>query len=79
MTREQEAAFRNIVAEHMGADVALITDSATFYGDLGAESLDVVELVMELEEEFGIEIRDFEMEAAATVGQMLDIIRRKMA
>ena len=60
-----------IVAEQLGADKEKITDTTHFVNDLGADSLDVVELVMELEEEFDINIPDDAAEKIQTVGQAI--------
>lgn len=64
----------DIVAEQLGADKEKITRDTAFVEDLGADSLDTVELVMELEEEFGIEIPDDAVEKIRTVGEVVDYI-----
>lgn len=58
---------REIVSEQLGVDVEEVTEEASFIDDLGADSLDTVELVMALEEEFGIEIPDEDAEKITTV------------
>ena len=58
---------KKIVVEHLGVDEEKVTDSASFIDDLGADSLDTVELVMALEEEFGCEIPDDAAEKIVTV------------
>ena len=58
---------KRIVVEHLGVDEAKVTENASFVDDLGADSLDVVELVMALEEEFGLEISDEDAEKLRTV------------
>ncbi len=58
---------KKIVVEHLGVDDAKVTDGASFIDDLGADSLDTVELVMAFEEEFGIEIPDDAAEKIVTV------------
>ncbi|PIE33214.1 acyl carrier protein [candidate division KSB3 bacterium] len=58
---------REIVAEQLGVDIDEVTEEASFIDDLGADSLDTVELVMALEEEFGIEIPDEDAEKISTV------------
>ena len=58
---------KKIVVEHLGVDEEKVTDSASFIDDLGADSLDTVELVMAFEEEFGCEIPDDEAEKIVTV------------
>ena len=59
---------KKIVIEHLGVDGAKVTDNASFIDDLGADSLDIVELVMAFEEEFGVEIPDDAAEKINTVG-----------
>jgi acyl carrier protein len=66
----------DIVAEQLGADKDKITMDTHFVNDLGADSLDTVELVMELEEEFDINIPDDAAEKIQTVGQAIDHIER---
>jgi len=63
-----------IVVEQLGVDAAQITPQSKFVEDLGADSLDVVELVMALEEEFDIEIPDEDAEKIATVGEAVKYI-----
>ena len=63
-----------IVIEHLGVDSEKVTESASFIDDLGADSLDTVELVMAFEEEFGIEIPDDAAENILTVGDAINFI-----
>lgn len=63
-----------IVVEQLGVDEAEVTNEASFIDDLGADSLDTVELVMALEEEFGAEIPDEEAEKITTVQAAIDYI-----
>jgi acyl carrier protein len=65
------------VAEQLGVKEDEVTNDASFVDDLGADSLDTVELVMALEEEFGIEIPDEDAEKILTVGKALDYIKEK--
>ena len=66
---------KQIVVEQLGVDEAEVTSSASFVDDLGADSLDTVELVMALEEEFETEIPDEEAEKITTVQQAVDYIK----
>ena len=65
---------RKIVIDHLGVDEAKVTDSASFIDDLGADSLDTVELVMAFEEEFGLEIPDDAAEKIVTLKDAIDYI-----
>ena len=65
---------KEIIVEQLGVDAAQVTERAKFVDDLGADSLDTVELVMALEEEFECEIPDEEAEKIATVQQAVDYI-----
>lgn len=67
----------DIVAEQLGVEKDKITPETSFVNDLGADSLDTVELVMELEEEFDINIPDDVAEKIQTVGQAIDFIEKK--
>ena len=68
---------KKIVADHIGMDEAKVTEEAAFIDDLGADSLDTVELVMAFEEEFGSEISDSEAEKILTVGDAIKFIENK--
>ena len=70
---------RAIIAEQLGVKLEEVTDAASFIEDLGADSLDTVELVMALEEEFGIEIPDEDAEKMANVGDAIKYIESKTA
>ena len=65
-----------IVVEHLGVDEAKVTADASFIEDLGADSLDIVELVMAFEEEFGVEIPDDQVENITTVGMACGYIEK---
>jgi acyl carrier protein len=69
-----EQRVREIVAEQLERDVNEVTNEASFIDDLGADSLDIVELVMKMEEEFGIEIPDEEAEKIKTVNDVIQYI-----
>lgn len=66
---------KEIVVDQLGADEADVKPEASFVDDLDADSLDVVELIMALEEEFNIEIPDEDAEKIATVGDAVDYIK----
>ena len=68
---------KKIVADHLGIDDVKVTEEASFIDDLGADSLDTVELVMAFEEEFGSEISDSEAEKILTVGDAIKFIENK--
>ena len=70
---------KSIRAEQLGVKMEEVTPEASFIDDLGADSLDTVELVMALEEEFGIEIPDEDAEKIATVGDAVKYIEDKAA
>ena len=72
-----EQRVKKIIAEQLGVEEDEVTSEASFVEDLGADSLDTVELVMALEEEFGIEIPDEDAEKILTVGKALDYIKEK--
>lgn len=69
-----EEKVKEIIVEQLGVDVAQVTESAKFIEDLGADSLDTVELVMALEEEFSIEIPDEDAEKILSVGDAINYI-----
>ena len=68
---------KKIVVEHLGIDESKVVETASFIDDLGADSLDTVELVMAFEEEFGSEISDSEAEKILTVGDAIKFIESK--
>ena len=68
---------KKIVADHLGIEEEKVTEEASFIDDLGADSLDTVELVMAFEEEFGSEISDSEAEKILTVGDAIKFIESK--
>ena len=65
---------KKIVVEHLGVEADKVTENASFIDDLGADSLDTVELVMAFEEEFGIEIPDEDAEKITRVKEAIDYI-----
>ena len=71
-----ESRVKKIIAEQLGVPEADVSNEKAFVADLGADSLDTVELVMELEEEFDITIPDDAAEKIQTVGQAIDYIEK---
>ena len=70
--------IKEIIIDKLGIDNGKITTDAKFIDDLGADSLDTVELIMQFEEEFSIEIPDEEAEGLLSVGQAVDYITNKL-
>ena len=77
MSEDVSSKVKKIVADHLGIDEAKVTEESSFIDDLGADSLDTVELVMAFEEEFGSEISDSEAEKILTVGDAVKFIEGK--
>ncbi len=69
-----EERVKNIIVEQLGVEASQVTEGAKFVEDLGADSLDTVELVMALEEEFSVEIPDEDAEKIASVGDAINYI-----
>jgi acyl carrier protein len=69
--------IKDIIEKELGVEREKLTPEASFIEDLGADSLDIVELVMELEDEFGIQIPDTDSEKIQTVGNAIDYIKAK--
>jgi len=69
---------KKIVVEHLGVEPDKVTENASFIDDLAATSLDVVETIMSLEDEFGIEISDRDAEKLQTVGDVIALIETKV-
>jgi acyl carrier protein len=74
-----EEKVKSIIAEQLGVKVEEVTPQASFIDDLGADSLDTVELIMALEEEFSVEIPDEDAEKMTTVGDAIRYIEEKAA
>ncbi len=72
-------AARSLIADHLAVGIDEVQDDALFANDLGADSLDMVELAMRFEEALNISIGDDESEACATVGDALELLHRKTA
>ncbi len=66
--------IKNVIVEQLGVDIGEVTENASFVDDLGADSLDTVELVMAFEEKFNLEIPDEEAEKIQTVGDAINYI-----
>ena len=79
MTKNVSGKVKKMVADHLGVEETKVTEEASFIDDLGADSLDTVELVMAFEEEFGSEISDSEAEKILTVGDAIKFIESKAA
>ena len=77
MSKEISSKVKKIVADHLGVEEEKVVDEASFIDDLGADSLDTVELVMAFEEEFGSEISYSEAEKILTVGDAIKFIESK--
>jgi acyl carrier protein len=75
MSNDIAERVKKIVVEHLGVDDGKVTESASFIDDLGADSLDTVELVMAFEEEFGCEIPDDAAEKIVTVKDAINFIQ----
>ncbi len=70
---------KEIIVNQLGVDASEVTPEASFIDDLGADSLDTVELVMAFEEEFGIEIPDEDAEKLTSVGAAIDYLDKKLS
>jgi len=71
--------IRTIIVEKLGVDKSTLTDKASFAGDLGLDSLDVLETLMAMEKEFNIKITDEDAEKLTTVGSVIEYITQKCA
>jgi len=71
-----DAKVKEIIVEQLGVDANQVTDEASFVDDLGADSLDTVELVMALEEQFDIEIPDEDAEKISTVSDAIEYLKK---
>ncbi len=79
MANDIEGKVTSIIVEKLGVEESDITPDASFTNDLGADSLDTVELIMEFEKEFDITIPDEDAEKIATVGDAIDYLQQKTA
>lgn len=72
-----EARLKKLISEQLGVDESRVVPSASFTDDLEADSLDLVELIMSLEEEFGVEIPDEDAEKITTVGDAMTYLQER--
>jgi len=79
MSEPTDARVREIIINELGVESEKVTDEAAFVEDLGADSLDTVELVMAFEEEFGIDIPDEDAEQMRTVGDAIKYLKENAA
>ena len=77
MANDIESKVKSIIVEKLGVEEADITRDASFTNDLGADSLDTVELIMEFEKEFDVTIPDEDAEQISTVGEAIDYLSAK--
>ncbi len=77
MATDIESTVKSIIVEKLGVDESDVSTDASFTNDLGADSLDTVELIMEFEKEFDLTIPDEEAEKIATVGDAIDYLSEK--
>ena len=78
MSEDIESRVKKIIVDRLGSDEAAIVSGARFREDLGADSLDLVELIMAFEEEFGGEISDEDAQSITTVQEAVDYVRDRM-
>jgi acyl carrier protein len=77
MSTKLEDKVRDIIVEQLGVNAEQVTPEASFIDDLGADSLDTVELIMAFEEEFGAEIPDEDAEKLSSVGKVIEYLKNK--
>ena len=78
MATDIEETVKSIIVEKLGVDESDVSTDASFTNDLGADSLDIVELIMEFEKEFDLTIQDNEAEEIATVGDAIDYLEENV-
>ena len=79
MSVDVEAQIKDAIVEKLGVEESKVTPNASFINDLGADSLDTVELIMELENRFNIQIPDEKQEKIQTVGDAISYVKSKVA
>lgn len=77
MSESIEEKVKNIIAEKLSVDLSEVKPEASFVDDLGADSLDLVELIMSMEEEFGVEISDEDAEKIVTVKDAIGYVNKR--
>lgn len=75
---ELKAKVKDIIVKKLGVEDSQVTDDASFTKDLGADSLDTVELIMEFEKEFNVQIEDSQAEKIQTVGNVVEFLSTKL-
>lgn len=75
---EVESRIRSLIVEQLGVSKEEVVDTASFFDDLGADSLDIVELVMAMEEEFDLEIPDDDVEKLRTIGDVSGYLKGRV-
>ena len=79
MSVDVEAQIKDAIVEKLGVEMSKVTPTASFINDLGADSLDTVELIMELENRFNIQIPDEDQEKIQTVGDAITYVKSKIS
>ncbi|RLA95136.1 MAG: acyl carrier protein [Deltaproteobacteria bacterium] len=79
MASSLEERLKELIVQQLGVDESEVVPEAKFVDDLGADSLDLVELIMALEDEYGIEIPDEDAEKIVTVGDAINYLKEKVA
>ena len=79
MASSSEERLKELIVQQLGVDESEVVPEAKFVDDLGADSLDLVELIMALEDEYGIEIPDEDAEKIVTVGDAINYLKEKVA
>ena len=79
MSVDVEAQIKDAIVEKLGVEMSKVTPTASFINDLGADSLDTVELIMELENRFNIQIPDEDQEKIQTVGDAITYVTSKLS
>jgi acyl carrier protein len=78
MSTELESRMKGLIVEQLGVSKEEVRPGASFFDDLGADSLDIVELVMSMEEEFDVEIPDEDVEKMRTIGDAIEYLKERV-